>query len=78
MAQVSLMGDEEYPASIVGVDRDKDVAVLQLKMPEDIDKKVRRMIHPASASRPAAIPPITQSAGALKCQMQSVAWWTHG
>ena len=34
------MGDEEYPASIVGVDRDKDVAVLQLKMPEDIDKKV--------------------------------------
>ena len=39
-AQVSLMGDEEYPASVVGVDRDKDVAVLQLKMPEDIDKKV--------------------------------------
>ena len=38
--QVSLMGDEEYPASIVGVDRDKDVAVLQLKMPEEIDKKV--------------------------------------
>ena len=34
------MGDEEYPASIVGVDRDKDVAVLQLKMPEEIDKKV--------------------------------------
>ena len=39
-AQVSLMGDEEYPASVVGVDRDKDVAVLQLKMPEDIDKTV--------------------------------------
>ncbi len=35
------MGDEEYPASIVGVDRDKDVAVLQLKMPEDVDMKVR-------------------------------------
>ena len=58
-AQVSLMGDEEYPASIVGVDRDKDVAVLQLKMPEDVDKKVRRMTHFASASRPAAIPPLT-------------------
>jgi len=38
--QVSLLGDEEYSASIVGVDRDKDVAVLQLKMPEEIDKKV--------------------------------------
>lgn len=37
---MSLMGDEEYPASIVGVDRDKDVAVLQLKMPDDVDKKV--------------------------------------
>ncbi|CAL5221332.1 g3507 [Coccomyxa viridis] len=44
--QVSLMGDEEYPASVVGVDRDKDVAVLQLKMPEDIDKKKR--LHPVT------------------------------
>lgn len=48
-AQVSLMGDEEYPASVVGVDRDKDVAVLQLKMPEDIDKKVS--VDPVPASR---------------------------
>ena len=71
--QVSLMGDEEYPASIVGVDRDKDVAVLQLKMPDYVDKKVRRMIHSASASRSAAIPPVTRSGCALSCQMQSVA-----
>ena len=48
-AQVSLMGDEEYAASVVGVDRDKDVAVLQLKMPDDIDKKVSA--DPAPASR---------------------------
>ena len=56
MAQVSLMGDEEYPASIVGVDRDKDVAVLQLKMPEDVDKKVCSTDHSASASQPCCCP----------------------
>ena len=39
------MGDEEYPASVVGVDRDKDVAVLQLKMPEDVDMKVCSLIR---------------------------------
>ena len=71
--QVSLMGDEEYPASIVGVDRDKDVAVLQLKMPEDVNKKVRSIYYSASAPRPAASPPVSQSAGALGRQIQSVA-----
>ena len=78
MAQVSLMGDEEYPASIVGVDRDKDVAVLQLKMPDDVDKKVRSTNYSASASRTAVSPLVTQSAAALGRQMQSVALWTHG
>lgn len=35
-----MTGGDEYAAQIVGFDADKDVAVLRLKMPDTVDKRV--------------------------------------
>jgi hypothetical protein len=42
--QVTLTEGDEYAAEVVGVDVDKDIAVLKLKMQDDAVKKVK--IHP--------------------------------
>jgi len=39
--QVTLTDGDEYAAEVVGFDGDRDVAVLKLKMPDTVDKKVR-------------------------------------
>ncbi|KAK9914941.1 hypothetical protein WJX75_002591 [Coccomyxa subellipsoidea] len=42
--QVTLTDGDEYAAEVVGFDGDRDVAVLQLKLPDDFNKKEK--LHP--------------------------------
>ena len=36
-----MTGGDEYAAQIVGVDADKDVAVLRLNLPDTVDREAR-------------------------------------
>lgn len=38
---MTLTDGDEYAAEVVGFDGDRDVAVLQLKMPDTVNKQVR-------------------------------------
>ena len=48
--QVTLIDQSVWPASVVGGDPDKDVALLQLEMPEDKMKELKPIAVGASTS----------------------------
>ena len=39
--QVTMTGGDEFAAQVVGVDADKDVAVLRLSLPDTVDREAR-------------------------------------
>jgi hypothetical protein len=69
--QVTMTGGDEYAAQVIGVDADKDVAVLRLNMPDTVDREARacliRKATPWSWAELLRMSPLPAAAGCLAC-----------